>query len=337
MSNGTWWIGGIFLLALGIAPASAAEKTEANMAGTGWIDFAGYKDCVKLENDTTRVILGPHAGGRVLEYAWKGENALHLDPAQDGWTYDPGKKADIDLYGGRCDIGPEAVIPRHPALWFGPWTAETIGPYAARMTSAEDEATGVRLVREFRLDPEGSRLAFTQTIRNVSSEEKPWYHWGRTCAVGNGLVFVPLTSFSRFPRKYIRYDRGGVNFRPKDPAVRERDGFLEVLSAPERPKLGMDSYAGWFAYLMRNNVLFVKRFPTWPDRMYGDLAAITVCIYYYKDIFCELEPLGPKERILPGESVSFTEEWQLLPFAFPASGEVVDLGAVEALVEQETK
>ena len=41
----------------------AAEE----MPGIGLIDYAGYSDCIKLSNENTRVILGPHCGGRVLE------------------------------------------------------------------------------------------------------------------------------------------------------------------------------------------------------------------------------------------------------------------------------
>ena len=40
-----------------------------------------------------------------------------------------------------------------------------------------------------------------------------------------------------------------INYRPGDPNIRIRDNFLEVLSTPLRAKLGMDSQAGWFAYL----------------------------------------------------------------------------------------
>ncbi len=82
--------------------------------GTGHEDFFGYPECITLENETTRVILGTH-GGRVLEYSWKGDNAIYLDPDHNGWIYEPGEPT-IDPSGGRFDIGPEMVIPSHPDL-----------------------------------------------------------------------------------------------------------------------------------------------------------------------------------------------------------------------------
>ena len=45
----------------------------------------------------------------------------------------------------------------------------------------------------------------------------------------------------------VMYDTGDlINLRPEDANVRTRDGFLEITGVPRAPKLGMDSYAGWF-------------------------------------------------------------------------------------------
>jgi hypothetical protein len=228
------------------------------------------------------------------------------------------------------DIGPEMIIPRRPALWQGPWQAEITGARTARLTSVEDETTGVQLVREFKLDPTNSRLWVTQTIRNISARPVSWCHWSRTLAIGGGIVVLPLTP-SRFPSSYVRYDPGSlINARPTDPNIRERDGYLEVLGAPKYPKLGMDSQAGWFAYAMRNDLLFVKRFPTYPDRVYNEVAGLTISIWYDRDVRTELEPIGPMEKLAPKQSASFTEDWELVDFPFPPAGESVNLKAVAA-------
>jgi hypothetical protein len=295
------------------------------MEGVETIDYFGYAGCLALSNGSARVVLGHHCGGRALEYAWQGDNALSLDPAQAGWTSTSGEPA-VNPCGGRCDVGPEHVIPGHPTLWLGPWSAAATGPRGARLTSADDPATGVRLVRDFTLDGATSRLTFTQTMVNVSDHPTQWCHWSRTFARHGGIGVVPLTSHSRFPRSYVMYGPGpAINFRPEDPNVVRRGDFLVVRGAPQQPKLGFDSYAGWFAYLMPNNLLFVKRFPTYPDRVYNEIAALTLCIFYPRERpICELEPIGPRETLAPGESGAFSEEWWLLPYRFPAAGEEVD-------------
>lgn len=48
------------------------------------IEYFGYDDCVALENASTRVVLCPHGGGRVLEYALNGANAVFLGPLDAG-------------------------------------------------------------------------------------------------------------------------------------------------------------------------------------------------------------------------------------------------------------
>ncbi len=307
----------------------------AQMPGAYTTSYFGYDDCIILENETVRAVLTEH-GGRILEYSLKGNNAIYLDPAQEGWIYEPGEQT-VDPTGGRLDIGPEATIPPHPDLWFGRWTGHITGPRAARLVSVEDEATGVQLIRDFALDEHSSHLRVTQTIKNISDSEKHWAHWSRTFGTGGGIVFIPISTESRFPDHYIMYGPGPVmNFRPDDPNIRIRDGFIEVLNTPERPKLGMDSMVGWFAYAEKNDLLWVKRYPTYPDRPYKEMAGLTISIWYYKDLMTELEPIGPRENIAPGKSASFTEDWWLLPYEFPGDNKV-DLDALELLVETQAR
>ena len=307
------------LLALGLlAPCQAVRAATV-------ITFHGYPDCIELRNTTTRVVLGPQ-GGRVLEYSLQGENALYLEEAETGRPYEPGRPADMTA--GRFDIGPEKIIPPHPKLWSGTWTAEITGPRSARLTSPREEKIGTQLVRTFSLAEAGSDLSCTQTILNIGQQATEWCHWSRTFARGNGICLVPLTAPSRFPNSYVMYEDGDrIDIRPSDPNIRQRDGFLEIVGVPKHPKLGMDSTAGWFAYLMKNNLLFIKRFPTYPERVYNEAAGLTVSIWYPEDRRVELEPIGPRERLSPGNSASFTETWRLVAFPFPSDGQV-DLARV---------
>jgi len=312
----------IFMSVL-ICTQSFAESTPE---GTAMVSSHGYSGCVKLFNGSVTVILEPNCGGRVLEYTLGGENVLYVDPAQDGWTYTPGERT-IGPCAGRFDIGPEKLVPRRPNLWVGKWTAEITGPRSARMTSVEDESTGVQLIREFMLDGESSHLSCTQIIKNISSETKQYNHWSRTFAVGGGVCLVPLSEGSRFPLGYIYYGPGQImNYAPeKHPHINVRDNFLEITQAPPQKKFGIDSYAGWFGYVTPGDLLFVKKFPVYPNRVYGEIAAYTISIWYNEGVNCELEPIGPRETIEPGQSASYTEEWWLIPYDFPKEDEKVDV------------
>ena len=123
--------------------------------------------------------------------------------------------------------------------------------------------------------------------------------------------------------------------RPEDPEIRERDGVLEILGPLALPKLGMDSMAGWLAYYAPNDLLFVKRFPAFPDRVYNEVAGFSVSVWYpEKRPVIELEPIGPRERLSPGEEGSFAETWYLIDRSYPADPDEVDLGELRRLVSE---
>jgi len=322
---------------------AAVGAAPAGPEGVRRVKLLNYPDCIELSNADTTVVLGYHVGGRVLKYAWRGKDALYLSPEEAKWN-PASPPARPEVTAGRFDIGPEYLVPRREVLWSGTWTAEVTGPRAARLTSQPDVATGVQLVREFALDPVTSHLACTQIIKNVSLEPRTWCHWSRTFAPTGGIGVVPLTpALSKYPNGYVMYQQGGENailLRPVDPNIRARDGFLEVLAPPAFPKLGFDAHAGWFAYQMTNDLAFVKRFATYPDRVYNEVAGLTLCIYYPRPArvpAVELEPIGPRNDLAPGTSAAFTEHWWLLENPFPKAGAQLDLKALAAKVEAQTK
>jgi hypothetical protein len=312
-----------FLLSLTLILTSAAVAEE----GAKVVQYYGYDDCIELTNDLTRVVLCPAAGGRVLEYALDGKNALYLPPGDEGYRWEPGSKKRGSMMAGRFDIGPEQLVPRRDAIWKGTWSGKITGPRSARLTSVKDEATGVQLTRDFSLSAASSGLKVTQTITNVSDEPKEYCHWSRTFAIGGGTVLVPTSKRSRFPKHYVMYESGKtMNFRPEDPQIQleDKSRLLRINAAPKHPKLGMDSQAGWFAYLMPHDVMFVKTFKVSPERHYNEVAGLTVSIWYPDNgNMVELEPIGPAEQLQPGESGSFTETWHLLPQKFVKPDEPV--------------
>ncbi|MCY2964096.1 MAG: hypothetical protein NT069_10705 [Planctomycetota bacterium] len=196
----------------------------------------------------------------------------------------------------------------------------------------------VQLIREFTLDPTTSRLDCKQTIKNISQSAKEYCHWSRTFALGGGICVIPLSEPSRFPNGYVMYEpESNINFRPVDKQIVRQDGFLLITGAPKQPKLGMDTSAGWFAYLMKNNLMFVKRFPVDTDRPYNEVAGLTMSIWYPDGPMCELEPIGPREKIEPGKSASFTETWYVMPRSFPKDPSAVPVKEIAEAVEKYTK
>lgn len=302
--------------------------------GAKVVSAYGYDDCFQLSNEDTTVIVCPKVAGRVLSYSHLGKESLPLPKGGEGWTYEAGKKGGSPIP-GRFDIGPETTIPRHSVLWQGVWTGEIVGDRHVRTVSPKDQATGVQITRDYRLDASSSQLQCRQTMTNISSETVEYCYWSRTFALGGGIVVIPLTTPSRFPNSYVMYSPAPlINYLPEDKNIREREGFLEILGPPAHPKLGMDTRAGWFAYLMPNDLMFVKQFPVEPDRVYNEVAGLTMSIWYPERPMVELEPIGPRERLKAGESASFTETWFLVPFSFPQPGANANLTKVKQSAHQ---
>lgn len=293
-------------------PSSLGDEAQTTSYGI-------YEDCPVLENQSTRVVLCPQVGGRVLAYELDGVNALFVSPYElngeeaDRWKGKPSA--------GRFDIGPERIAPKRESFR-GKWTSELTGSNSVRLIGPREQATGVQLTRDFRLDPNSSRLFCTQRIENISDRTVQYCHWSRTFGNQAGIVLIPLEGFPRFKNRYVRFDGGGITLAPKDDNIRIRDGFLEIVGPPSSPKLGMDSYAGWFAHQQPTGLLFIKQFPTYPDRHYCEGAAITISTWTPKEGWtCELEPIGPAETLRPGESSSFTEVWSLHKNPWPGDDE----------------
>ncbi|MCA9140424.1 MAG: hypothetical protein KDB00_26820 [Planctomycetales bacterium] len=313
---------GLFVLYLSKCAAPAVGADEPTETKT--VDFGIYQDCPILVNETTRVVFCPQVGGRILEYSLNAKNALFVSEYE--LTGTESEIGGTSPSAGRFDIGPEKIVAKRTESFFGAWTTESTGPRSLRMTSQPGSLTGVKLVRDFELDAESSRLICTQTIINVSDKTTQNCHWSRTFGNKAGIVLIPLEGFPRFPNRYVRYDGGGIQLAPKDDNIQIRDGFLEIIGPPSSPKLGMDSYAGWLAHQQPSGLLFIKQFPTYPKRNYCELAGLTISTWApATGHTVELEPIGPTETLEPGQSASFTEIWSLHQNAFPQNGETFDL------------
>jgi len=321
-----------------LVPLSRAQdRSVEEYKGLSKIKFLNYEDCIEIQNDSTRIVLGHHIGGRILSYEVDDKNVLYLSPQESEW--DPNNRGDKPpTSAGRFDLGPEYIQARGQQIWSGPWTASVIGDRKARMTSEKDPKSGLIVHRDFALHPDSSRLTIKQTVENHSDGIVRQGYWSRTFAKHGGVAIIPCDPLrSRMPNWYcIIQKRFLVDFEPEDPAVRQVGEFVVVDGPTKFPKLGFDAVKGWVAYQTRDNQLFVKRYQVSAIGAYGEATGINLSIYYPNKErlnVCEIEPIGPMEIMEPGDEASFTVDWWLLERKFPESG-VVDPEAVAKFVEE---
>jgi hypothetical protein len=288
---------------------------------TRLVDIHGYKDCIEIRNGDSRVVIEPNCGGRILYYEYKGVNALYINPADDGYLLEGGKSpaGPYSPCGGRCDVGPEMTTPPHPDIWLGNWIAHIQDDQSVEMTSMMDHETGIQLTRTISLEEHFAKLKFTQSILNISETPKHYSHWSRTLCTGGGIAIAPVNFQSRYPNGYLTYGPGDViNYRPEcEPNVCIHEGLLQIFGPASTKKFALDLSEGWLAYLTRDSRLFVKKFPVYPTRLYGELAANNMSFWYNEEEMCEVEPIGPMEIIPPSYEASFTETWYLMEYDYP--------------------
>ena len=288
---------------------------------TRLVDLHGYKDCIEIRNGESRVVLEPNCGGRILSYEYKGVNALYINPADDGYLLESGNPpaSRFSPCAGRCDIGPEMITPPHPDLWLGNWMAIIQEDQSVEMTSMMDHETGIQLTRTVSLEEHFAKLKFTQSILNISEIPKQYNHWSRTLCTGGGIAIAPVNQESRYPNAFISYGPGDViNYRPEcEPNICIHDGLFQIFGPSSTKKIAMDLAEGWLAYLTLDSRLFVKKFPVYPRRVYGDMAANNMSFWYNGEDCCEVQPIGPLEVIQPSYEASFTETWYLIEYDYP--------------------
>ena len=279
-----------------LAAAVCLTACLSASAGVKTITFENRDNCLEITNGTARLVIIPGAGGRVLHYSLDGGP---------------------DFYASGCqiDIGPELDYPpNHPALWSGPYAVEILGPLSVKLTSPEDGATGLQLIKVIEMDKEGAGVTVRATMKNISEKDVAYCLWDRTMTNAD-YGFFPLNPDSRFKARWSmrrgepgswRYD--GEN--PSSPRVQIVGDLLVTVPGKKMEKVAADSMAGWIAGFM-DGWLYIKRFPVESDGDYADGGNSVEFWVNDRGTMTEIEPLSPKVTLKPGETYTFHERWDL--------------------------
>ena len=291
----------------------------------GFTSFGKRENRIEISNGKIIVSIDLEVGGRIMEYSLNGNNVL--------FNREIGNELQSGPDGGRCDFGPEKLVPPRPETQLGNWELVEKKSNYIKIKSQVAKEAGVYLIREFILDENTSHLSFTQTITNVSDTKKRYCHWSRTFGEVHGICLAPLNRNSRFPKGYMVYTGANeLDYSPEDGInERIREGVLEIVGPPENAKIITDGSDGWLAYITKDNQLFIKKFEVFPEKIYGEMTGATVSIWYNKEGICEIEPIGPWEWIVPGKSISFTENWYLMEYKYPKD-KMADLKEIKNII-----
>ncbi|MFN8207655.1 MAG: DUF4380 domain-containing protein [Bacteroidales bacterium] len=294
-----------------------------------------------LQHENITVGILPSVGGLVVYLADEtGENMLLSDSSlwfeeadrlpRMGSHYNP------RLYNGHTVwLGPQtawwaqqnvdpsltrtrAQWPPDPYLAFGRYTIVASSDSSVCLQSPRSPFSGVQMTKEIMISAPG-KLRFIATIRNIREEPVSWDIWMNTRLDGKARVYVPVAGIQNIKRvsagqgknsqaiSYISKD-GYISFVPQFPGPDKKNRFTKLYLYPEAP---------WIAAFTKNH-LFIKRFHSHPEAsIHPEQALVELYNCMSTDpgeCVLELEHHGPYKELQPGEQLSESEEWELLPY-----------------------
>jgi hypothetical protein len=179
-----------------------------------------------------------------------------------------------------------------------PYTVERKGDKIV-MTSGVSPRLNYRIEKVFRADEEQSSFVITYSIINEGTEARSVAPWEITRVPNAGLIFFDAPTEGITPA-------GLMNFQSA-----EGISWYQADAANENRKINADG-KGWLAYV-NDGLLLVKQFADLDaSQPAPDEAEIQVYVNRGKT-YIELESQGAYTLLKPGERLSWTVRWRLVP------------------------
>ena len=279
------------------------------------ISYQGWENAYRISNGTVELVVLADVGPRVISYSFVGgENIFHEVAEQAGLT---GGK-DFRLYGGH-------------RLWVWPEVQRTYFPDNSAVAVCHDNnvvrftaplegvSPGSNLQKELeiQLNEVGSRVTVSHRITNRDTQTTELAPWAPTMMKAGGRAILPLPPRAAMDKDHFQSvgpltlwsftDFADARWRLGTEFVQLRQQSNSTGRFQEQ-MTGVFNPAGWGAYVL-NGTVFVKRALATPGAQYPDFG----CNFevFTNPEFLELESLGPKVQLGPGESTMHTEIWSL--------------------------
>jgi len=279
------------------------------------ISYREWKNAYRISNGTVQLIVLADVGPRIISYGFvEGENILHEVAADMGAR--AGKE--FRLYGGhRLWVSPETERTYFPDN--RPVLVSQHGDTVRFTPPVEDPPPGTNLQKELVVELDGisSQVRLAHRIINQDRQPTELSPWTPTMLRTGGRAILPLPPRAAMDKEH--YPPVGclalwsyTDF--SDPRWKFGSEYIQLIQQTkptcrfQEQMTGIFIAAGWGAYFSENN-LFVKRAPVIPGAIYPDFGC-NFEIFTNPD-FLEVETLGPKVLLTPGEHTSHAEVWQL--------------------------
>ncbi len=287
------------------------------------LNYKNFGKCVKLDNGTASLIITVDVGPRIISYCLNGKENMLLedvdrefkDGSQELRDYF-GEDKTWYIYGGHRlwsspESYPHSYVPDNEPVEYE--ILDWDGVKGIRLT-APATRTGQLHTTYIWLDRENkgsSRVQINHSITNVSGAIVTLAPWALTvCAAGGVEIFPQSTADNGLlsNRRNVFWSYSDIN--DDRFFLSNKYGTLQqVKGAPTKFKIGINNEDGWAAVVNKGQI-FLKNFSMEKDGNYPDYG----CNFetFTNGIFLECESLGELETLKNGQTVSLTEEWELI-------------------------
>ncbi|MBP5514998.1 MAG: hypothetical protein J6Y04_09535 [Bacteroidaceae bacterium] len=262
------------LAAIGIAVIMHAQTDQAT--------------AVTLRVDDATMTVDPARGGKILSLKYQEQEVLSQSRFPES-------------FGSTFWTSPQKEWNWPPVPEFDKQPYEVVQSADDRLTisSPVSERLGMSVGKDFTVDATDHAFVITYSIKNEGTQPRGVAPWEITRVTNSdGLIFFAPTD-SIWPA-------GLMDFQFSDGAA-----WYQTDEAPRNRKVNADG-SGWLAYCAEG-LLLVKKFQ---DLQSGQPAPGEAEVQVYVNrgkTYIELESQGAYTLLQPGESLSWTVRWYLLP------------------------
>ncbi|HCE44527.1 MAG TPA: hypothetical protein DET40_13350 [Lentisphaeria bacterium] len=211
-----------------------------------------------------------------------------------------------------------ATWPPDPYLTLAKYEIVAQTADSVKLKSPASPVSGLQMLKEFSI--KGNKVFLKVTATNIRDSEVSWDIWSNTRLPGNANVYVPASKEGGVIKiEFTAWTPDKDRVLPYDIT----DGFLHhdagMLAADKEHVFTSKTYMYPSAPCIAafcNGYLFIKKSELVPkNKIHPDQAFVEI----YKltgniqGTLSELEMHGAYSAVKPGESVSFEENWELIP------------------------
>ena len=266
-----------------VISGTASAQTVQGSAEEGFV----------IKADNVSMTVSAKEGGKIMSYKYGDKEILSQLRMQN-------------QYGSTFWTSPQKEWNWPPVTEFdrGAYTDETSPADAGKalvLTSQVARKLPFQIQKQYTPDPKGKYIRIAYTIVNKGDAERKVATWeiSRVVADESGLIFFDAPVEGITPA-------GLIPFKGEAGA-----SWYSFEQAPQNRKINSDG-KGWLAYVA-NGLLMIKKFDDiTPAQPAPDEAEIQVYVNQGKT-YIELESQGEYKTLAPGESLTWTVDWYLIP------------------------